>query len=104
MDTTEHPINRVSAWAPFGLAAAAMVFAWQEYRVCKRYGPQTDEDGPWRMFMLAALLQAPLILLFLVKHWNDRARAWPIVFAQGLCLALDFGVLFLFGKACGAVR
>jgi hypothetical protein len=73
----EHPINRVSGFAPILLSAVAL------YAALRSYHHAAHEDGNWHVWLLALFLQVPIILYFVIQSRREIRRAVPVLVAQG---------------------
>ena len=79
----EHPINRVSAFAPIFMSILALL------AVANSYHHATHEDGNWHVWMLMVLLQLPFTFYFIFKSRHELRRVIPILIAQCILWAIS---------------
>jgi hypothetical protein len=73
---SDHPINRVSAFAPIFMSVLAILTVAHSYR----HG--SHEDGNWHVWMLLTVLQLPLVLYFVITSRHNLVKVAPIVATQ----------------------
>ncbi len=79
---SDHPIDRVSGYAPIIMSALALLAVAKAVVNFKHHGPPLDEDGPWHIFVLMMVAQLPLIAYFIFKFRRELRKALPVVVAQ----------------------
>jgi hypothetical protein len=79
---TDHPINRVSGFAPIIMSLVALLAVAKAFVNFTRHGPPLDEDGPWHVFMLSMFVQLPIILYFIFEYRRALRRALPVLATQ----------------------
>ena len=72
----EHPINRVSAFAPIFMSICALLAVAHSYRHA------SHEDGNWHIWMLLMFLQLPLACYFIFTSRRELRRVTPILVTQ----------------------
>lgn len=93
---SKHPINRVSAFAPFLMSLVAMLAVSKAIVNFKRYDPPMDEDGPWHVFMLMMSVQIPVMICFAFRHRRMFRAALPILATQIFIWVVSLGAAYYF--------
>ncbi len=73
---SEHPINRLSAFAPIFMSILALLAVAHSYRHA------SHEDGNWHVWILLLFAQLPFFLYFVMTSRRQLRRVAPIVAVQ----------------------
>jgi hypothetical protein len=80
---SEHPINRISAFAPIFMSILALLAVAHSYRHA------SHEDGNWHIWILLLVAQLPFLLYFVMTSRHQLRRVVPIVAIQAALWAID---------------
>jgi hypothetical protein len=79
----EHPINRISAFAPIFMSILALLAVAHSYRHA------SHEDGNWHVWILLLFTQLPFILYFVITSRRQLRRVVPIMAIQAALWAIS---------------
>jgi len=88
--------RRFTALAPIAMSLLALALAIEGHLEFGNH-PPADEGWQAHLFQLLIVLQAPIVVLFVVSRWRSLRALLPVLAAQVFVCLLALGAVRYFG-------